>query len=67
MFLESESKGNPQMLPLPLPWNRTYKTNWANFIGSVAGRYGTNPTAGVHHRRGTYFLQFRNDPAERDE
>lgn len=42
-FLESESKGNPRILQLPLPWNQSYKTAWSNFIQAVAEKYGTNP------------------------
>ncbi len=42
-FLESESKGSPKILQLPLPWNGYYKRMWKSFIESVAAKYGTNP------------------------
>jgi hypothetical protein len=42
-FLESESAGNPRLLPLPLPWNQFYKNAWKSFIQAVATNYGTNP------------------------
>ena len=31
------------MLPLPLPWNPTYKKYWAKFIHALALQYGNNP------------------------
>jgi hypothetical protein len=42
-FLESESHDDPQLLPLPLPWNPTYKKYWAKFIHALALQYGNNP------------------------
>jgi hypothetical protein len=42
-FYESEDHGNPQYLPLPLPWNGTYTSAWAKFIGALAAQYGDNP------------------------
>jgi hypothetical protein len=42
-FLESEDHADPQYLPLPLPWNATYKGAWATFIHALALEYGDNP------------------------
>jgi hypothetical protein len=37
----SDPKGGPWVIPLP--WNWRYKLAWYDFLGTISGKYGSNP------------------------
>jgi hypothetical protein len=45
IFYETESGGTPTQMPLPLPWNATYKTQWGTFLTALNKHILTLPAS----------------------
>ena len=44
IFWETEGAANEQ-IPLPMPWNQTYKTDWQNFLIALNKEISTEPSS----------------------